>query len=162
MKDFIIKNGVLELYTGNDMEVIIPDGVTTIGENAFSYCENLKKVTIPNTVTSIGNYAFKECRKLKSITIPNSVTSIGNFAFYRCDLERVQYTGTIDQWFQVDYPDYLTSAFIRENKFYINNKLITITNIPKTTNPNNYMIYACSSATNISLKDNGIGIGEEK
>ena len=65
-------------------EYTIPNSVTSIGENAFSWCESLTSVTIPNSVTSIENYAFYECTSLASITIPNSVTSIGDFAFEGC------------------------------------------------------------------------------
>ena len=65
-------------------EYNIPNSVTSIGENGFSWCESLTSVTIPNSVTSIENYAFYECTSLASITIPNSVTSIGDFAFEGC------------------------------------------------------------------------------
>ncbi|MBP3762213.1 MAG: leucine-rich repeat domain-containing protein [Ruminococcus sp.] len=72
---FEIKNGVL----------IIPDGVTSIGDEAFSYCESLKSVTIPDSVTSIGDLAFLHCTNLTSVTIPDSVTSIGKCAFLECE-----------------------------------------------------------------------------
>ena len=62
----------------------IPDSVTSIGTNAFSNCTNLKSVTMPGSVTSIGANAFSYCKNLTSINIPNSVTSIGNFAFSSC------------------------------------------------------------------------------
>ena len=71
----------------NDVEVnnlVIPEGVTSIGAYAFSGCSGLTSVTIPNSVTSIGNYAFEDCSALTSVTIPNSVTSIGYGAFYEC------------------------------------------------------------------------------
>ena len=64
--------------------VIISDGVTSIGAYAFSFCESLQSITIPNTVTSIGAGAFEYCESLQSITIPNTVTSIGAYAFYSC------------------------------------------------------------------------------
>ena len=42
MSDTAIKNGVLTKYTGTDTDVIIPEGVTTIGDSALAYCWNGK------------------------------------------------------------------------------------------------------------------------
>ncbi len=64
--------------------VMIDDGVTSIGDKAFSDCSGLTSVTIGNSVTSIGEYAFQGCSGLTSVTIPNSVTSIGRDAFTYC------------------------------------------------------------------------------
>ena len=58
--------------------------VTSIGENAFSYCTDLKSVTLPKTVTSIGYGAFDGCSSLTSITIPKGVTCIEKLAFGNC------------------------------------------------------------------------------
>ena len=52
--------------------------VTSIGERAFMYCEDLEYVFIPNSVKSIGESAFMYCNSLDSITIPHSVKSIGD------------------------------------------------------------------------------------
>ena len=65
-------------------KVIIENGVTSIGDYAFSDCSGLTSVTIPNSVTSIGSSAFFDCKALTSINLPNSVTSIGKTAFYDC------------------------------------------------------------------------------
>jgi len=64
--------------------VIIDNGVTTIGNNAFGACSSLTSVSIPNTVTTIGDWAFGYCSSLTSVRIPNSVTTIENYAFYYC------------------------------------------------------------------------------
>ena len=65
-------------------DLIIPDGVTSIGGYTFFKCSGLTSVTIPNSVTSIGNSAFEGCSSLTEVIIPNSVTSIGNYAFAGC------------------------------------------------------------------------------
>ena len=63
---------------------IIEDGVTSIGEMAFSCCSSLTSLTIPDSVTSINDFAFYDCGGLTSITIGNSVISIGRGAFDNC------------------------------------------------------------------------------
>lgn len=65
-------------------EAYIPDGVTTIGNYAFSGCNSLTSVTISDTVTKIGEQAFVNCNSLTSVTIPDAVTSIGGSAFSGC------------------------------------------------------------------------------
>ena len=62
----------------------IPSGVTSIGDRAFHGCSGLTSLTLPSGVTSIGNYAFHDCSGLTSLTIPSSVTSIGYGAFECC------------------------------------------------------------------------------
>jgi hypothetical protein len=65
--------------------VVIPEGVTSIGIGAFYLCRNLTSVTIPDSVTSIGRRAFEGCSSLTSVTIPNSVISIDVEVFQDCN-----------------------------------------------------------------------------
>ena len=65
--------------------ITIPDGVTSIGEGAFVACSALASVTIPSSVAELGDYAFYSCGSLTSITIPDGVTSVGNDAFINCN-----------------------------------------------------------------------------
>ena len=64
--------------------VVISEGITTIGKCAFYYCSSLTTITIPNSVTTIRGHAFSYCSSLTSITIPESVTSIGRLGFCSC------------------------------------------------------------------------------
>lgn len=63
---------------------VIPNSVTTIGVNAFYWCDGLTSITIPNSVTTFESFAFANCSGLTSVTIPNSVTTIGESAFDGC------------------------------------------------------------------------------
>ena len=90
VKDLVIPNSVKSIgdnafYDCSGLtSVTIGNSVTSIGSSAFSGCSGLTSVTIPNSVTSIGNGAFRDCSGLTSVTIPNSVTSIGGEAFREC------------------------------------------------------------------------------
>ena len=66
--------------------VVIQEGVTSIGSNAFSSCYSLKSASIPEGVTSIGSQAFSNCYRLTSASIPDSVTFIGDGAFEYCEV----------------------------------------------------------------------------
>ena len=85
MEEFYqIRNGVLESYTGREEELVVPDGVHTIGTGAFKACISLKRVVLPPGLAVIGNDAFKGCRKLEEIKVPDGVKIIGSYAFHRC------------------------------------------------------------------------------
>ena len=96
-------------YINGNVSVVIEEGVTTIGKNAFIGTNNIQinsislpstllsigegaflsnnsllSVIIPNNVTEIGQSAFQACTNLSSVMIGNSVTKIGNFAFVNC------------------------------------------------------------------------------
>lgn len=64
--------------------VVIDEGVTKIGANAFSGCENLAEVRIPSTVEVIGDNAFQYCSKIKSVKLPDGLKSLGEGAFSGC------------------------------------------------------------------------------
>ncbi len=85
MADYTISSTVpWDEYQPLIKEVIIPDGITSIGDYTFSDCTGLTEITIPDSVTSIGRRAFCGCTGLTEITIPDSVTSIGDDAFSDC------------------------------------------------------------------------------
>ena len=77
--------GYCPFYASDVESVIIEDGVTRIGNCAFTSCENLLSISIPDSVTSIGSTAFHGCINLENIILPESIISIGAWAFYGCE-----------------------------------------------------------------------------
>lgn len=67
------------------LNIVIEDGVTTIGKCAFESCENAESVALPDGLTSIGESAFFWCYALKDVRIPEGVTAIGSCAFEGCN-----------------------------------------------------------------------------
>lgn len=95
--DFIIENGVLKGYTGPGGRVVIPEGVTGIGDHAFYHGygkePTITEVVFPEGLKSIGAKAFWHCRTLKSIVIPKSVKTIGEEAFWFVDFQELVLLG---------------------------------------------------------------------
>lgn len=80
----------------NIVSVVIPDGVTFIGENAFSGSVNLTSVTLPSTLNNIADGVFANT-SLTSIVIPSNVTRIGMSAFQGTKLESVVIPPTVTE-----------------------------------------------------------------
>ena len=75
----------IDAFCGSGLtSVTIPDGVTSIEAGTFKDCSDLVSVTIPASVTNMGNWVFADCYSLERITIPSSVKTIGESAFRNC------------------------------------------------------------------------------
>ncbi len=82
---FYTGNRPWEVFTDYIKSVVINEGVTSIGECAFTDNDNLINVTISDSVNSIGNYVFYMCSNIENITIPKGVTIIEEKAIYLCN-----------------------------------------------------------------------------
>lgn len=97
-------------YNDNIVSLAVSEGVITIGDMAFSGCHSLLELFLPNSVTTIGSYAFDRCTHLNSLTIGTGIRSIGHDAFVE--------TGSLED-------------------FYIYAPRIPQTYVSRSDNPNN-------------------------
>ena len=142
----VLKEIKEEYIPKNITKCIIPDSVTTIGNNAFAFCKSLKEITIPNSVINIGNNAFDDCESLKEITIPNNVTSIGDGAFFYCESLK-----------EIIIPDSVT--IIGSDAFYRCISLTSITISNNITSIDDFVFRYCTSLTSITIHNNVSSIG---
>ena len=116
--------------------VIISEGVTSIGEDAFCYDTTIKNVSIADSVTDIGDGAFYNCTGLTDVIIGNGVTNIGAEAFYNC-------TGLTD----VVIGKGVTKIGISAFEDCSNLKTVTIYNAVETIGK--YSFTGCSELTDV-------------
>ena len=143
--------------------IVLPKGITTIGDDAFSYNTNLTSIKIPNTVTSIGKRAFQGCTNLTSIEIPDTVTYIGDYCFSDCNrLQKIKLSKkiqTINQRLlqgcssltEIEIPEGVKS--IGYAAFSSCNKLTTITLPASLTSFNGTAIAGLSRLTEVKVAD---------
>ena len=128
--------------------VTIGNGVTSIGEQAFSYCDSLTSITIPDSVTSIGMQAFSSCDSLTSVTIGNGVKKIGEHAFSFCDSLTSMTIGSG-----------VTS--IGNEAFRYCSSLTSITIPNSVTSIGSEAFYGCSSLTSATIGSGVTSIGND-
>ena len=127
--------------------VTIPQSVTSIGYEAFCYCENLQSLTFQGSIESMGDGAFEYCTKLENVTIPQSVTSIGNYAFYKCSALT-----------NVTIPQSVTS--IGDHAFDTCSALTSV-NIPQSvTSIGIYAFSKCSALEKVNIPNDITSIGK--
>ena len=161
----------------------IPQGITSIGDSAFSSCDSLTSVSIPDSVTSIGDSAFSYCYFLTSVSIPDSVEQIGTNPFAACfELKTISvspehpYFATIDGVLfrkadktLISYPAGKSSSAytipqgitsIGDSAFDSCVSLTSVTIPDSVTSIGNIAFSFCTSLTSITIPDSVTSIGD--
>ena len=137
---------VLSCWSKAD-NIVLPDSVTSIGDESFIWCRSIQSIYIPDSVTSIGYSAFHGCTSLLSINIPSGVTSIGDGAFWECyDLE------------SINIPDSVTSI---GNRAFCDCILLNSVIIPdRVTSIGDGAFLGCYDLESINIPDSVTSIGD--
>ncbi|MBP9727533.1 MAG: leucine-rich repeat domain-containing protein, partial [Gammaproteobacteria bacterium] len=128
-------------------QVNLPDGLTTIGDVAFSGCTRLTQVNLPVGLTTIGDGAFFDCTRLTQVNLPVGLTTIGDAAFFDCA-----------RLTQVNFPDGLTT--IGDGAFASCTGLTQVTLPVGLTTIAKKAFYDCAGLTQVNFHRGLTTIGE--
>ncbi len=158
IKDLIIPDGVKTIsnsaFSGctDITSISIPNSVTTIGSSSFSGCSSIASVIIPNGVTDIGQSAFQSCNTLSTVSIPNSIKSIGYSAFDGCSTLNKVIIEDIAAWCGLSF---YSRPFPNSYNLYTDeNTEINNLVIPNgIENIRNYAFCGCTNITSVSISN---------
>ena len=138
--------------------VTIPNGVTSVGDSAFSGCSGLTSVTIPDNVRSIGKLAFNGCSQLVSISIGAGVNVIGGDAFEACNALNSVYITDLSAWCNIEFNN---NPLLYGAKLYLNGQTLKDEVIlPNTvTSLGNYALLGCNEITALIIPDSVKTVG---
>jgi len=146
MTNYSSSNAPWYSYRSNIKTVTVAEGITSIGNYAFYYCNSLTNIEIPSSVTSIGFSAFYNCTSLTSIEIPSGVMHIGAYAFYDCcSLTNIELPSSV--------------ISIGEDAFYNCKQLMQKAN--GISYVDKWVVDCDASVANATLCDNIIGIAND-
>ncbi len=127
----------------DNLDIVLPEGLETISNNAFSTCKNMKSINIPSTVTSIGASAFAHCYGLTDVVLNEGLTIMSSNLFYGCSSLK-----------NVTIPSSTTS--IAEQAFYNCSSLAEITIPASVTAIRDKAFYGCSALTKVTIESDDI------
>lgn len=131
---------------------------TIYAKNLHINGELATDIDLTNT-TSISSYAFEHCQGLTTVTIGASVASIGENAFngsYK--ITRVNYTGTIEQWAQIEFDGGASNPIRYAHGLYIDNQ--PVTSVVISSNISQFAFYKCESLTSVTIGSDVESIGQ--
>lgn len=157
-------------YSGLET-VVIPDGVTEIGNGTFFGCWELRNINIPDGIEKIGDQGFGDCYKLENISIPESVQYIGKYALNSTkwwgslqdgliyiNTILYEYKGKVPQGTTIEIKDGTT--MICDEAFAGQNGLIDVKLPNSVKNIGEKAFYECSELTSVIIPDSVTSIGD--
>ena len=137
--------------------VVVGDGITDVGLNAFYSLNKLVNVSLPSTCSYIGGSAFENCVSLKKINFPDSLKEIAHYSFEDCSNSLEIHISSIEMWLnlQLDSWNQVTA------NLYLNGKAITSVTVPDgISSISSYAFNGCTTLKSVIIPDTVKSIGE--
>ena len=190
-----LEDGVLTIYGKGEMKdgnwftdddpecgkvtkIVVSEGITSIGDNAFYREYNLKSVVLPSTLKTIGQDSFMHCTKLESINFPKNLTEIGFRSFKDSGLKKVKIPSKIKEIKKYTFEDCVNLKSVTLNKnlekidssAFLGTAIKSITIPKKCTELNNFAFADCKNLKKIKVAsgnkafvvENGVLFNKEK
>lgn len=124
--------------------------------------EEVTNLVIPEGVTSIGQYAFVNCNNIANVTLPSTLDSVGYGAFRDCwALVRTRFMGSIAQWCNIGFGAENSNPIHQTRNLYLGSNKVSDLVIPAgVTAIKPYAFYNCSSIASVAMADGVLAIGE--
>lgn len=183
LSDLPTSNGA-GLYINNELltEIVVPDGIETIGkyvlkncegvetiilsndvkkieEKAFSGCVDAKKIVLNDGLEEIGQGAFAGCISLPEIEIPSSVNVIQSSAFANCPALEKVYFNDVASWCDIHFYNDSSNPLSNGADLYINNQKVVDLTIPEGTEEIKSFAFTGAKIKSVSLPDSVISVG---
>lgn len=124
------------------------------------YSLHIKAVVIEEGVTSIGLDAFLGCSNITYISIPSTLTSIESRSFYNCTALMAVYINDIESWCKISFKNDYSNPLYYAKELYLNGELLTHLEIPDTVIEINDMSFInCTSLESVIISNNVVSIG---
>ena len=147
-------------------QIVISDGVTSVGDYAFYNCENVENIDFGNVVrigkSSFVRNTYNSDAPLTEINLPVSLKTIDSGAFYYCySLKKLIYQGTINDWVDISFVNENSNPIKYTHNLYIAGEAVTDVNITASvTEIKPYAFYGFSGMKSLTLPDTIENIGK--
>lgn len=149
-------------YCEDIYNVIISDGITSVGDAAFDNCSNLQNLHLGKDVASLGWRSFGNCTSLENITFPSTINYIDEMSFLGCVGLTNVYISDLYAWCNINFGAGHANPLSYAKNLYINEVIAREITIPNGIKKiNNYIFYGLGCLEKVIIPDGVVSIGME-